>query len=207
MSKQIGQINLSALSKIKNTGQEIDTSKKAFHSSNKLTPVNSRALWAKMTPEEHYHRLCQLDDIEAWQHLGDLIWVCIAQDPRMFKILHRGGITIEDQVRNTLAHILGKIRDNCLHLDQPEKFYALMKKIAINLMRDVLRSEKVEDGDNINLTSNPLSHGRQWECSTPCMLEAKLITKFIWEAILTKSPIENPKHRRALALSVDTTVP
>ena len=206
MEKHVEQTEkTTSLSKVKTPGRKTDTDDKAIYTHHsQTTPVNSQTLWAKMTPEEHYHRLCQYDD-EAWQHLGDLIWVCIAQDPRMYKILHRGGITIEDQVRNTLAHILGKIRDNCLHLDHPEKFYGLMKIIAINLMRDVLRSEKVEDGDNININiaSDQLSHKKQSECSNQCTLEAELITKFIWEAILTQSPIKNPKHRRALALSIE----
>lgn len=164
-------------------------------------PVNSKALWAKMTPEEHHRRLMMLDeDIEAWQHLGDLIWVRVAHDPRIYRILRRGGVSLEDQVRSIMGHILRRIEQGSLPLREPCKFYGWLKTVIIRCLQDVLRKNWVED-DATFLDETTLAHSSTKEDSLDS-LERKQLRKTIWQAVLVDAPIKNPKHRRALELSL-----
>lgn len=165
-------------------------------------PANSKELWAKMLPEDHYHRLLRIDDIEAWQHLGDLIWVHIARhhSGRIYNILRRGGRSHEDMVRSIMVHIFRKIREGTLHLSEPGKFYGLLKSIIFHCLCDVLRQPRVEDaivdlgGEEERLLP---------DSSTPEQaVEQKFMTDLIWRAVIVDAPIKNPKHRRALELSL-----
>jgi hypothetical protein len=166
-------------------------------------PVSSKALWAKLSPEAHHHRLLQIDDIEAWQHLGDLIWIrLMGETNRNFTncILRRGGISIEDLVRSIMTHILKRIRDGRLHLSQPGNFYGLLKVIIYNFLVDIWRVPKVEDAFSIDIDEGSIpsliSNGNTPESLT----ETKLLHEMIWDAVLKTTPISNPKHRRALEL-------
>jgi hypothetical protein len=172
-------------------------------------PVNSKELWAKMSPQEHYQRLFLIDDIEAWRHLGDLIWVLLKNEPRMYKILQRGGVTIEDQVRDVMTHIFKKIRGGSLHLKEPGKFYGLLKVIVLNCLRTVLRKSWVED-EVVPVELDELARKIPSAKDTPQEIQEKkekkllhkLLQKTIWEAVFSDAPIKNMKHRRALELSL-----
>lgn len=162
-------------------------------------PINSKALWAMMSPGDHYRRLLRMDDFEAWQHLGDLIWVRIKANPRMYRILRRGGGTIEDQVRSIMEHILHKIRTGGLHLDDPEKFYGLLKVIIVNFLASVLREHWIED--DVLSWDQMVTEQPSIETAT-VNPEDLLLEQVIWQAVLSEAPIKDPRHRRAVELSL-----
>ncbi len=163
-------------------------------------PVNSKALWAKMSPGEHYRRLLQMDDYEAWQHLGDLIWVRLKGNPRIFKILQRGGGTVEDQVRSIMEHILRKIRKGGLHLDDPEKFYGLLKVIIVNFLRSILREHWIED--DVLSWEQMLTEQPSIMTSGLANPEDILLDQEIWQTVLSEASIKDARHRRAVELSL-----
>ncbi len=166
-------------------------------------PVYSKVLWAKLSPETHYHRLLQLDDIEAWQHLGDLIWVrLMGAKNRNFTncILRRGGTTIEDLVRSIMTHVLNKIRHGQLHLSQPGNFYGLLKVIIYNFLVDIWRVPKAEDSFPIDIDEDNVSLLISTGDTPESLTETKLLYEMIWGAVLDDTLISNPKHRRALEL-------
>lgn len=174
-----------------------------FQTDGRPVPVNSPSLWAKMTPEDHHRRLMDIDDIEAWEHLGDLVWVHLVSGDnrrRIYKILQAGGCTYEDMVRSILTHILRKIRGGKLHLSEPGKFYGLLKVTIANCLIDVLRKSRVEyDLADLGGEEDKLLPDRNTPEKT---LEKKLLLDLIWRAIAEKTPIPNPNHRRALELSL-----
>lgn len=168
-------------------------------------PVNSPSLWAKMTPEDHYRRLMNSDDedIEAWEHLGDLVWAYLGSGKnkeRIYKILQAGGRTYEDMVHSIMTHILKKIREGKLHLSETGKFYGLLKVIIVNCLCDVLRKPLVEyDLADLGGEEGAILPGTTTPEET---VEKKLLMDLIWRAIAEKAPISNPNHRRALDLSL-----
>lgn len=163
-------------------------------------PINSKALWAKMSPGEHYRRLLQIDDFQAWQHLGDLIWVRLKGNPRIYRILRRGGGSIEDQVRSIMEHILNKIRTGGLHLDDPKKFYGLLKVIIVNFLCSALRETWIED--DVLSWDQMVTEQPSVVTSATVNPEDALLEQVIWQAVLSEAPIKDARHRRAVELSL-----
>ncbi|MBV5340743.1 MAG: hypothetical protein J0665_14505 [Deltaproteobacteria bacterium] len=163
-------------------------------------PVNSKLLWAKISPGDHYRRLLRMNDFEAWQHLGDLIWVRLKGNPRTFKILQRGGGTVEDQVRSIMEHILRKIRMGGLHLDDPEKFYGLLKVIIVNYLRSILREHWIED--DVLSWDQIIAEQPSNMTSASANPEDVLLQQEIWQTVLSEASVQDARHRRAVELSL-----
>lgn len=164
--------------------------------------TDSRQLWAKIPPAEHYRRLLALDNDEAWQHLGDLIWLRVKHSPYMATIQRRGG-SVEDQVHDLLLHVLRKIRRNALNLDDPRCFYGLLKVMVDNYLINQVRKKMVEDAavswDQL-LTENRLTPGGKADCDQPLAI---LMQQTIWRIITEEVKFSKvPEHRMAVVLAL-----
>ena len=163
----------------------------------RAVPRNSRELWKKIPPDELYRLISTTADPEAWNHLHDLIYVLLI--PQFSKpIVKKRGISIDDQVRHTLCHILNKIRQGTLWLDEPVKFFGLLKIITANCLADVLRKPSMDDRaesfeGNQSTLDVPYSHDVAQEA------EISIFTRKVWAAM--KKCGLSDKQKRALELS------
>ena len=166
-------------------------------------PVNKRekqvrelpALWKKMSPADHYHRITTSSDPEAWEHLAELIYALLKKNFGALKI-NRQALSIEDQVQRTLLHILERIKTNRFKLDDPDKFYGLLKITTMNCLRDVLRHEKTA-AQTIPFESMEAILG---STSIRENLEYRILRKMVWDALLHDIKM-GALERRALELS------
>ncbi len=153
------------------------------------------AIWRKLSPADHYHRITTSADREAWEHLAELIYALLKKNFNDLKI-NRQAISIEDQVQYTLVHILERIKSNSFKLDDPDKFYGLLKIVTINCLRDVLRHEKVA----AETMPFDIIEGILGTTSGHESLEYTILRKMIWEVLLNDIRLRD-LERRTLELS------
>jgi hypothetical protein len=158
--------------------------------------ATSEDLWKKMRPEEHYRRILYGADREAWDHLADLIYLLLKRPFQSDKVQQRA-LSIDDQVRQTLKHILEKIRKNKLILHDERKFYGFLKIIVTNCLCEVLRSSSaMEKNIPLESVSNTLPSSHK----TETLFITNILYEKIWQALREEAAMSD-MERRAVELS------
>lgn len=173
--------------------------------------------WEKMTPAEHYRRISTSANREAWDHLAVLVYKTLVNNCVKLGIV---GVSYEDQVQQTLLHILDKLRTKALKEIDPKRFYGLLKILVVNCLIDTLRKENVdlppaldEEGKskdkkkprkaNASMNAVGLEDVEAILASSDNVersVELRFLKKKIWELLLDEPGIPE-RERRALDMS------
>jgi len=101
-------------------------------------PRDCYAVWTAMEPSEHYARLQNREDSDAWNHLLKII-LCYLKYHYYLSTSIKTGIGYSDLAHDIWIKIAEKIGDGSLVMRVPSRFYNMVKKICERSIIDTYR--------------------------------------------------------------------
>ncbi|MFC1523713.1 hypothetical protein ACFL6N_02870 [Thermodesulfobacteriota bacterium] len=143
-------------------------------------------IWRKIPPEDLYRRLTGPADREAWDHLTAIVYLLLKKH---FFDLNVTKIEIDDQLQTTLLHILTKIKNGTLTIDDPRRFYGFLRLLVYNLLIDTLRPRNPIDYKVAIVDIEGFLRGKKH--SPQKTAEANDLIQVIWNILLNEADLDD----------------